>query len=135
MWFGDSGSLQSGLERCSIYIVQFAGLELNQQMLPVFLGLLLVTVVAWFFVSGKFYAQLQQNYPDLYKKLGSPRPFVQKSFLTNIKIIGFLFKDNHNIPLDSEIKGLMQGLKALFCIYLFCLTGSVILLLERWLAN
>jgi hypothetical protein len=135
MWFGASGSLQSGLERCSISIVQFAGLELNQQMLPVFLGLLLVTAVAWFFLSGKFYAQLRQNYPDLNKKLGSPRPFVQKSFLTNFKFIGFLFKDKHNIPLNSEIKGLMQGLKTLFCMYLFCLTGSVILLLERWLVN
>lgn len=132
MLLGVSGSLQSGIEGCSVFIVQFAGLELNQRMLPVFLGLLLVTAVAWFFISGKFYGQLQQNYPDLYKKLGSPRPFAQKSYLTNFKVIGFLFRDGHHIPLDSEIKGLMQGLKALFCIYLFCVAGSVILLLERW---
>jgi hypothetical protein len=135
MWCGVSESLQPGMEGCSNFIVQFAGLELNQQMLPVFLGLLLVTAVAWFFLSNKLYVHLQQDYPDLYTKLGSPRPFMQKSFLTNFKVIGFLFRKNYDISLDSKIKRLIQGLRALCCIYLFCLAGSVILLVERWIAH
>ena len=133
MGSGFSQSLQtSGLEWGNNYFLQSAGIELNQRMLPVFLGLLLAAAVAWIFLSRRLYVQLQQNFPEIYKELGSPRPFLQKSLLTNFKTIGFLFGQAHGIPPDSEIIRLIQGLKAIFCIYLFCLAGSVVLLLARW---
>ena len=131
MWHGN-GSLQPGLQSSSDGFIQLAGLELNQQMLPVLLGLLLVTGIAWIFLSSRLYGRLQQNYPGFYKKLGSPQPLIHRSFIANYRIFGFLFKPDHGIPLDSEIKRLAQGLRALFCIYLICLAGSVVLLIQRW---
>ena len=63
---------------------------LNQQMLPVFLGLMLVAAIAWLFVSNRLYAELRQHYPNLYETLGSPKLFMKKSFAINLRVIRFL---------------------------------------------
>jgi hypothetical protein len=54
---------------------RIAAIGHNQQMLQVFLGLLLAAAVAWIFLSNRLYAELRQNYPGLYETLGSPRFF------------------------------------------------------------
>ena len=103
---------------------------LNQQMFPVFLGLLLAAAVAWLFVSSRLYASLRQNHPDLYRKLGSPRLFMKKSLAVNYRVIRFLFKQNQEIPLDQALERLCRGLRSLLYIYLVSLGGCLLLLLD-----
>jgi hypothetical protein len=104
---------------------------LNQQMFPVFLGLLLAAAVAWIYVSSRLYTELRQNHPGLYRKLGSPRLVMKKSLATNYRVIKFLFRPEQETPLDPALVQLCRGLRSLLYIYLFCLVGSLLLLLDR----
>jgi hypothetical protein len=123
---------QFAAENFNICILCFAGIGLNQQMLPVFLGLLFAAAVAWLFLSSRLYAELRQNYPGLYKKLGSPQFFMKKSITVNFKVIRFLLKQDHKTAVDSTVIRLCRGLRSLFYIYIICLTGSLILLFDIW---
>jgi hypothetical protein len=116
----------------NICILPFAGIGLNQQMLPVFLGLLFAAAFAWLFLSSRLYAELRQNYPGLYKKLGNPQFFMKKSLRVNFKVIRFLLKQDYETVEDSTVIRLCQGLRSLFYIYIICLTGSLILLFDKW---
>jgi len=102
----------------------------NQEMLPVFLGLLLAAAIAWLFLSKRLYAELRRNYPKVYKTLGSPKLFMKKRFTTNLKVIRFLFKEADEAFVDPVITRLCQGLRALFYIYIICLAGCLILLFD-----
>lgn len=111
--------------------MQIAAAGLNQDMLPVFWGLLLAATIAWLFVSNRLYAALRQNYPTLYEMLGKPKLFMPKSLLANFKVIRFLFKHDYGATLDPAVMRLRQGLRALFCIYVICLAGCIALLLDK----
>lgn len=104
---------------------------INQQMLPVFLGLMLATAIAWLFVSNRLYAELRRNYPLLYESLGSPRFFMKKSIAANVRVIRFLFMKNDNSSLDRSILRMCQGLRSLLYIYIVCLAGCMVLLLKK----
>lgn len=104
-------------------------LNLNQQMFPVFIGLLLAAAVAWLFVSSRLYDELRHNHPRLYRKLGSPRLFMKKSLAVNYRVIRFLFKNDQGTQLDPALERLCRGLRSLLCIYLVCLGGCLLLLL------
>ena len=104
---------------------------INQRMLPVFLGLMLATAIAWLFVSNRLYAELRRNYPLLYESLGSPRLFMKKSIAANVRVIMFLFTKNNNSSLDRSILRMCQGLRSLFYIYIVCLAGCLVLLLKK----
>jgi len=112
-------------------IVQYAVIGLNQQMFPVFLGLLIVTTIAWFFLSTRFYSILEQAYPRIYEILGRPKLFMKKSFATNFKVLRFLLKRDYETTEDQAVIRLCQGLRALFFIYLICLAGCIILLADK----
>jgi hypothetical protein len=111
--------------------LRFAAIGLNQQMLPVFLGLLLAAAGAWLFLSNRLYAELRQNYPGLYESLGSPKRIMKKSFRANFKVISFLFKQGYEATDDPKVIRLCQGLRSLFYIYMICLAGCLVLLLDR----
>jgi hypothetical protein len=111
--------------------MQFAAVGLNQDMLPVFLGLLIATAIAWLFLSNRLYAELRRNNPDLYESLGSPKLFMKKSFTANFKVIRFLFKQHYGDAVDPAVIPLCKGLRALFCIYIICLAGCVALLFDK----
>jgi len=111
--------------------VQNAAVALNQQMLPVFLGLLLTTSVAWLFLSSRLYAVLRQNHPDLYGKLGSPKLFMQKNMIVNLTVIRMLVKKDYETTGDPAVLRLCRGLRSLLWIYSVCLAGCILLLLDR----
>jgi hypothetical protein len=105
--------------------------ELNQQMFPVFLGLLLTAAVAWLIVSSRLYAELRQNHPGLYRELGSPRLIMKKSLAVNYRVIRFLFNQKQESPLDPALDRLCRGLRSLLYIYLVSLGGCLLLLFNR----
>jgi hypothetical protein len=111
--------------------MQFAEVNLNQEMLPVFLALMAAAAIAWFFLSNRLYTELRLNYPRLYKTLGSPKLFMKKSLATNVKVIRFILKDADVTMVEPEVRRLCQGLRSLFYIYMICLAGSLLLLLEK----
>ena len=111
--------------------VMFAAIGLNQQMLPVFLGLLLASTVAWLFLSTRLYSELRQNNPRLYARLGEPKLFMKRSFATNVRVVSFLLKRDYEDTEDLTIIRLCQGLRSLFFIYIICLTGCLILLFDK----
>jgi hypothetical protein len=105
---------------------------LNQQMLPVFLGILLAAAVAWLFLSNRLYGVLRQDYPELYGKLGCPNLFMKKSFITNINVLKFVLRKEYTeIKVDTGVLRLCQGLRSLFFIYVFCLAGSLLLIFAK----
>ncbi len=112
-------------------VLHLAAIGLNQQMLPVFLGLLLAASVAWLFLSNRLYAELRQNYPRLYGTLGSPKLFMKKSFTANFKVIRFLLKQDYEATGDRAVIRLCRGLRSLFYIYIICLSGCAILLFDK----
>lgn len=109
----------------------FGAAGLNQQMLPVFLGLMLAAAIAWLFVSNRLYAELRQHYPSLYESLGSPKLFMKKRFAINLRVIRFLFKQDYEAPVDQAVMRLCQGLRSLFYIYIVCLAGCLVLLVDK----
>ncbi len=106
----------------------FAIPELNQQMLPVFLGILLAAAIAWLLLSYRLLGELRQNYPKLYEALAWPDSFRLKSFLTNFKVISFLFRREHEAKDNPAVINLCRGLRSLFYIYVVCLAGSLVLI-------
>ena len=111
--------------------MQFVGVNLNQEMMPVFLALMVVAAIAWLIVSNRLYTELRFNYPWLYKTLGSPKVFMKKSLATNLKVIRFILKDADVAKVAPDVIRLCQGLRSLFYIYMICLAGSLILLLAK----
>ena len=77
--------MQPGTENFASFILRFAGIELNQKMLPVFLGLHFAAMLAWPYVFSRLYAELRHNYPRLYEKLGSPQFFYEKEFINEFQ--------------------------------------------------
>ena len=112
-------------------IMLHGAIGLNQQMLPVFLGLMLAAAIAWLFTSNRLYAELRQHYPNLYKTLGTPKFVMKNSFAINVKVIRFLFKQDHEAPVDQAVMRLCQGLRSLFYIYIVCLAGCLVLLVDK----
>lgn len=111
--------------------MHLAAVDLNQQMLPVFLVLMLAAAIAWFFLSNRLYTELRLNYPRLYETLGSPKFFMKKSLTTNSRVIKFIFKHNLEATVEPGVIRLCQGLRSLFYIYIICLTGCLVLLLDK----
>lgn len=110
--------------------LHLAEIGLNQQMLPVFLVLLLAAAIAWLFLSRRLYDILKYSYPKIYETLGSPKLFMKKSFATNYRVIMFLFRHEYEST-DDDVIRLCQGLRYIFIIYVICLLGSLILLLDK----
>jgi hypothetical protein len=113
-------------------IMLHGAIGLNQQMLPVFLGLMLAAAIAWLFTSNRLYAELRQHYPNLYKTLGTPKFVMKNSFAINVKVIRFLFKQDSTSSLDPEVMRMCQGLRFLLYIYLVSLGGCLVLLLDKF---
>ena len=109
----------------------YAAIGLNQQMFPVFLGLLLVATIAWFFLSNRLYNTLQQAHPRIYEILDRPKLFMKKSLATNFRVLRFLLKRDYETIEDQAVIRLCQGLRSLFFIYLICLAGCLILLADK----
>ena len=111
--------------------LQLAGIGLNQQMLPVFLGLLLAAAIAWIFLSRRLYELLKYSYPRVYEALGSPKLVMKKSFVTNYRVIMFLVRREYESTDDVDVIKLCQGLQYIFLIYVICFLGCLILLFDK----
>lgn len=107
---------------------QSASIGLNPKMLPVFLGLLLVSAVAWLYLSRRLYEFLAQNYPVIYEKLGSPTLLMEKSMVTNYRVMLFILRREYVSVADEKLRRLCQGLQYIFYIYVVCLLGCLLLL-------
>ena len=108
-----------------------AAVGLNQQMFPVFLGLLLAAALGWLYVSDRLYKLLKQRFPELYNALGSPRAFRVKNGTANMRVVRFLFKRDYETTGDPALIRLCQGLRYIFIIYAICLSGCLLLLLDK----
>ena len=113
--------------------VQLAGVGLNQQMLPVFLGLMLVAAIAWIFLSKKLYNVVKHDYPSVYDKLGCPKLVMKKSFATNYRVLMFLFRREYVSTADIDVIRLCQGLRYIFIIYVICFLGCLLLILDKFI--
>lgn len=102
-------------------------------MLPVFLGLLLASAIAWLFLSTRLYKYLRQNYPEVYKFLGSPRLLVKRTGAANLRIVRFLFRREYETYKDPALVRLCRGLLYIFIIYSICLVSTLLLLLDKML--
>jgi len=111
--------------------LQLAEIGLNQQMLPVFLGILLAATIAWLFLSRRLYDVLKHNYPRLYEALGSPKLIMKKSLTTNCRVIMFLFRRTYESTDDVDVIRLCRGLRYIFLIYLICFMGSLMLIIDK----
>jgi len=110
-----------------------AAIGLNQQMFPVFLGLLLTAVIIWFYLSSRLYKILKQSFPKLYDALGNPRHFKTERGATNIRVVRFLLRRDYETANDPELIRLCQGLRYIIIIYAVCLGGCLLLLLDKML--
>jgi len=108
-----------------------AAIELNRQMFPVFLGLLLTSAIAWLFLSNRLYNLLRKSFPELYEALGSPRLFRNKSGKTTIRVVRFIFRRDYETSKDPALIRLCQGLRYIFIIYAVCLGGCFLILLDK----
>ena len=108
--------------------LQYTAIGLNKQMLPVFLGLLLSVTIAWIFLSKRLYTELRRNYPELYETLGRPGLFMKKSIVVNLRVIRFVFKRDYGTGVAPAVIRLCHGLRSLFCMYIICLTGCLLIL-------
>ena len=111
--------------------VQLAEIGLNQQMLPVFWGLLFVAAIAWIFLSRRLYDMLKRGYPRIIVALGSPEMVMKKSIATNYRVFMFLFRREYELTNDFEIIRLCQGLRYVFLIFVTCFLGCLILLFDK----
>jgi hypothetical protein len=111
--------------------LQLAEIGLNQQMLPVFLGVLLAAAIAWIFLSRRLYVLLRHDFPRVYEQLGSPKLIMGKSLATNYRVIMFLLRRSSETTDDSDVIRLCRGLRYIFFIYVACFMGSVLLLLDK----
>jgi hypothetical protein len=105
-----------------------AGIGINQDMLPVFWGLLLAAAVAWLYLSRNLYDTLEKCYPELYASFGKPRIIRRRSYENNRRIIMFLLQRNYEATNDVKLIRLCQGLRYILFIFLFCFAGCLILL-------
>ena len=108
-----------------------AGIGLNRQMLPVFLGLLFAAAIAWLYLSRRLYGLLREEHPAIYQALGRPRPFISGKMSTNFRIMAFLFRRSYEATVDVQLIRLAKGLRCILFIYLVCFAGSLLLLLDR----
>ena len=108
--------------------LQLAEIGLNQQMLPVFWGLLFAAAIAWIFLSRRLYGRLKHSYPEIFEVLGKPALIMKDSLATNYRVIMFLFRGEHETINDIEIIRLCQGLRYVFLIFVTCFLGSLLLL-------
>ena len=113
-------------------VVQLAGVDLNQQMLPVFLGLMLVAAIAWIFLSKKLYNVVSHDYPRIYDQLGRPKLVMKKSFATNYRVLMFLFRREYVSTADIDVIRLCHGLRYIFIIYVICFLGCLLLILDKF---
>ena len=111
--------------------MRLAAVGINQEMLPVFLFIMLTAAIAWIFLSNRLYTELRQNYPKLYETLGKPKFFMKKSLTTNFNVVRFIFKQNYKAALEPTVIRLCQGLRSLFLIYTICLAGCFVILLDK----
>ena len=108
-----------------------AEIGLNQQMGPVFLGLLLAAALAWIFLSRRLYDVLRYGYPRIYEALGSPKLIMKKSLITNYRVIKFLLRRTYESTNDLDIIRLCRGLRYILFIYVISLLGCLILLFDK----
>ena len=99
-------------------------------MFPVFLGLMIVSTVAWLFLSKRLYDQLEKNYPDIYKSLRKPQTVMRKSMRKNLQILHFIFYDYKQETNDPGIKRLCEGLCSILILYGLCFLGCLVLLFD-----
>jgi len=111
--------------------LQLAEIGLNQQMLPVFFGILFAAAIAWFFLSRKLYDMLKHGYPRLYEALGCPKLLMKKSLITNYRVIMFLFRRTYESIHDVDISRLCRGLRYILFIYAVALMGCLMLLFDK----
>jgi hypothetical protein len=111
---------------------KLSGIGLNQQMLPVFLGLMFVAAIAWIFLSKKLYNVMRHDYPRVYDKLGRPKLVMKKSIATNYRVVMFLFRSEYELTDDVDVIRLCQGLRYIFIIYVICFLGCLLLILDKF---
>ena len=111
--------------------LQLAEIGLNQQMLPVFFGILFAAAIAWFFLSRILYDVLKHGYPRIYEALGSPKLIMKKSLITNYRVIKFLIRRTYESTDDVDIIRLCRGLRYILFIYAVALLGCLILLFDK----
>jgi hypothetical protein len=111
---------------------KLSGIGLNQQMLPVFLGLMFVAAIAWIFLSKKLYNVMRLDYPSVYDKLGCPKLVMKKSIATNYRVVMFLFRSEYELTDDVDVIRLCQGLRYIFIIYVICFLGCLLLILDKF---
>lgn len=111
--------------------LQIAEIGLNQQMLPVFWGLLFAAAIAWIFLSRRLYDRLKHFYPRIFEVLGNPELIMKNSLSTNYRVIMFLFRGEYESTNDIEIIRLCQGLRYVFLIFVTCFLGSLLLLFDK----
>jgi len=110
-----------------------AAIGLNQQMFPVFLGLLFTAVIIWFYLSSRLYKMLKQSYPKIYGALENPRPYKAERGATSIRVVRFLIRRDYETAKDPALIRLCQGLRYIIVIYAISLGGSLLLLLDKML--
>ena len=110
---------------------QIASIGLNQQMFPVFLGLLLASAIVWIFLSRRLYDILKHGHSRIYEALGSPKLVMKESFATNFRVIMFLFKRDYESTDDVDLIRLCQGLRYIFIICAICFFGCLLLLFDE----
>ena len=111
--------------------LRLAEIGLNQDMLPVFLGMLLAAAIAWIYLSRRFYAVLKHNFPRLYEQLGSPKLIMEKSVATNYRVIMFLLRRAYESTDDLDLIRLCRGLRYILFIYVICFMGCALLLFDK----
>ena len=111
--------------------LQLAEIGLNQQMLPVFFGILFAAAIAWFFLSRILYDVLKHGYPRIYEALGSPKLIMKKSLITNYRVIKFLIRRTYESTDEVDIIRLCRGLRYILFIYAVALLGCLILLFDK----
>jgi hypothetical protein len=107
---------------------------MNQQMFPVFLGLMVVSSLAWFFLSKRFYNLLQSRYPEIYESLGRPKFLFRNSVRTNISTMAFLLGDKKKQQVkDPDLRRLCTGLLQVLFIYFISLLGCIALIVGQFI--
>ncbi len=89
----------------------------------VFIGTPLVAI--YLLNLGRFFKNLRERCPNVWRSMGEPSLFVRNSPASNFRFLKFILQEEYKLIDDVEIIAQARGLKRLLVALLFCFATPV----------
>lgn len=94
----------------------------------VYFPVLFLLILIWFFLCHALFSGLKSGHPDKYKKMGSPRLFLNSGASETFFLIRFLFKREWEGLGDQRITKIGKSMRFLMVIYIVVLVFGLALI-------